>query len=56
MIKNLDKSPGMCSDCPRITPKILDLEVFPTCLREKERVLLERKARFGGRRERDSLI
>jgi hypothetical protein len=36
-MKNHDKSPGMCSDCPRITPKILNLEVFPTCLREKER-------------------
>jgi hypothetical protein len=56
MMKKLDKSPGMCSDSPRITPKSLDLKVFPTCLREKERVLLERKARFGGRRESDSLI
>jgi hypothetical protein len=56
MMKNVDKSPRMCSDCPRITPKILDLELLPTCLREKERVLFERKARFGGRRERDSLI
>jgi hypothetical protein len=37
MMKNLDNSPGMCSDCPRITPKILDLEVFPMCLIEKER-------------------
>jgi hypothetical protein len=55
-MKNLDKSPGMCLDCPRITPKSLDLEVFPTCLREKERVLLERMAQFGGRRESDSQI
>jgi hypothetical protein len=55
-MKNLDKSPGMCSNCPQITPKIVDLEVFPTCLRKKERVLLERKSWFGERRERDSLI
>jgi hypothetical protein len=56
MMKNLDNSPGMCSDCPRITPKILDLEVFPTCLIEKERELLERMSRVGERRERDILI
>jgi hypothetical protein len=55
-MENLDKSPGMCSDCPRITPKSLDLEVFPTCLREKERVRLERRARFGWKRESDSQI
>jgi hypothetical protein len=56
MMKNHEKSPGMCLDCPRITPKILDLEVFPTCLREKERELLERMSRVGERRERDSPI
>jgi hypothetical protein len=56
MMKNHKKSPGMCSDCPRITPKILDLEVFPTCLREKERGLLERMTRVGERRERNSPI
>jgi hypothetical protein len=49
MMKKLDKSPGMCSDSPRITPKSLDLEVFPTCLREKERVLWrERLGLVGG--------
>jgi hypothetical protein len=37
-------------------PKILDLEVFPTCLREKERGLLERMSRVGVREERDSPI
>jgi hypothetical protein len=47
MVKDLDKSPGMCSDCPRITPKSLDLEVSPTCLREREREPLESGARFG---------
>ena len=34
---NLEKSPGMFSDRPGITPKSLDLVVSPTCLREKER-------------------
>jgi hypothetical protein len=48
MMKDLDKSSGMCSDCSRITPKSLDLEVSPTCLREKEREPLESGARFGG--------
>jgi hypothetical protein len=47
MMKDLDESPGMCSDCPRITPKSLDLEVSPTCLREKEREPLESGAQFG---------
>ena len=36
----LEKSPGMCSDRPGTTPKGLDLVVFPTCLREKERETL----------------
>ena len=43
----------MCSDRPGTTPKILDLEVSPTCLREKERELLEVVVRFGGEKERD---
>ena len=38
---NLEKSPGMFSDRPGITPKSLDLVVSPTCLREKERELLD---------------
>ena len=38
---NLEKSPGMFSDRPGITPKILDLVVSPTCLREKERELFD---------------
>src|SRR6185369_2136131 len=37
MMHNLEKSPGMFSDCPGTTPKSLDLVVSPTCLREKER-------------------
>ena len=43
----------MCSDRPGTTPKILDLEVSPTCLREKERELLEVVVQFGGEKERD---
>ena len=43
-----EKSPGMCSDRPRTTPKSLDLVVSPTCLREKERELLDVCVRFGG--------
>ena len=31
----------MLSDRPETTPKSLDLEVSPTCLREKDRELLE---------------
>ena len=38
---NLEKSPGMFSDRPGTTPKSFDLVVSPTCLREKERVLLD---------------
>ena len=52
-MENHEKSPGMCSDRPGTTPKILDLEVSPTCLREKERELLEVVVRFGGEKERD---
>ena len=44
----LEKSPGMFSDCPGTTPKSLDLVVSPTCLREKERELLDVCVRFGG--------
>ena len=50
---NLEKSPGMCSDRPGITPKSLDLIVSPTCLREKERELFGWCVRFGGGSERD---
>ena len=45
---NLEKSPEMFSDRPGITPKSLDLVVSPTCLREKERELLDVCVRFGG--------
>ena len=38
---NLEKSPEMLSDRPGTTPKSLDLVVSPTCLREKERELLD---------------
>ena len=38
---NLEKSPGMFSDRPETTPKSLDLVVSSTCLREKERELLD---------------
>jgi len=44
----LEKSPGMCSDRPGTTPKGLDLVVFPTCLREKERDTFGVCVRFGG--------
>ena len=37
----LEKSPGMFSDYPGTTPKILDLVVSLTCLRDKERELLD---------------
>ena len=44
----LEKSPGMCSDRPGTNPKGLDLVVFPTCLREKERDTFGVCGRFGG--------
>ena len=46
---NLEKSPGMFSDRPGTTPKSLDLVVSPTCLREKERVLLDEVYGLVGR-------
>jgi hypothetical protein len=49
----LEKSPGMCSDRPGTTPKGLDLVVFPTCLREKERDTFGVCVRFGGGGEGD---
>ena len=48
----VEKSPEKCSDRPGIMPNTLDLEVSPTCLREKERELLMVSVRFGGRRKR----
>ena len=49
---NLEKSPGMFSDLPGTTPKSLDLVVSPTCLREKERVLLDEVCGLvGGERD-----
>ena len=56
MMENVEKSPGMCSDRPGTTPKILDLEVSPTCLREKERELLEVWCGLVGEKERDTSI
>jgi len=46
---NHKKDPGKRSDRPGITPKALDLDVFPTCLRGKERDLLGVCGRVGGR-------
>ena len=50
---NLEKSPGIFSDRPGITPKSLDLVVSPTCLREKERELLDDVCGLVGGCERD---
>ena len=36
MIKIVAECPGMFSDHPGITPKVLPLRASPTCLREKE--------------------
>ena len=52
----VEKSPEKCSDCPGITPNTLDLEVSPTCLREKGRELLAICVRFGGEEERNTPI
>ena len=51
---NFEKSPGMFSDRPGTTPKSLDLVVSPTCLREKERVLLDEVCGLVGGSERDT--
>ena len=51
---NLEKSPGMFSDRPGITPKSLDLVVSPTCLREKESELLDEVCGLVGGSERDT--
>ena len=51
---NLEKSPGMCSNRPGTTPKSLDLVVLPTCLREKERELLDDVCGLVGGSERDT--
>ena len=48
MMENHEKGLGMHSDRPGIMPNILDLDVSPTCLREKERELLRVWGRFGG--------
>jgi len=45
----LEKSPGMFSDRPGTTPKSLDLVVSPTCLIEKEIVLLDEVCGLVGR-------
>ena len=51
---NLEKSSGMFSDRPGTTPKSLDLVVSPTCLREKERELLDEVCGLVGGSERDT--
>ena len=51
---NLEKSPGMFLDRPGTTPKRLDLVVSPTCLREKERELLDEVCGLVGGSERDT--
>ena len=50
----LEKSPGMFSDRPGTTPKSVDLVVSPTCLREKERELLDDVCGLVGGSERDT--
>ena len=50
----LEKSPGMFSDRPGITPKSLDLVVSPTCLREKERELFDYVCGLVEESERDN--
>ena len=47
-MENHEKGLGMRSDRPGITTNVLDLDVSPTCLREKERELLDVCGRFGG--------
>ena len=54
MIYYLEKSPGMFSDRPGITPKSLDLVVSPTCLREKERELFDYVCGLVEESERDN--
>ena len=54
MMYNLEKSPGMCSDRSGTTPKSIDLVVSPTCLREKERELLDDVCGLVGGSERDT--
>ena len=51
---NLEKSPGMFSDRPGITPKSLDLVVSPTCLREKYRELFDYVCGLVEESERDN--
>ena len=51
---NLEMSPEMCLDRPETTPKSLDLVVSPTCLREKERELLDDVCGLVGGCERDT--
>ena len=53
MMESCKKSPRMRSDHLG-TMLILDLEVSPTCLREKGKELLAINVRFGGGRERDT--
>ena len=51
---NLEKSPGMFSDHLGTMPQSLDLVVSPTCLREKERELLDDVCGLVGGSERDT--
>jgi hypothetical protein len=56
MMESCKKSLEMFLDRPGITPNTLDLDVSPTCLREKERSLLGVCGQFGGEEERDISI
>ena len=52
MMENAAECPWMHSDCPGITLNNHDLDVSPTCLREKEMVERGLLVGFGGRRKR----
>ena len=56
MMENHEKGPGKHWDRPGITPNNLDLDVSPTCLREKEMVERDLLVGFGGRRKRPMTI
>jgi hypothetical protein len=56
MMLNLEKSPGMCSDRQRTTPKSLDLVISPTYLREKEREPFGGLVRVGGGKRKEHPI
>ena len=55
-MENLEKGPGMRSDHPGITPKVLPLESSSHVLERERRELLGGCVRFGGEGERDFTI